>query len=43
MPGTDKSDAVCKERKMPAPSEDGLFPRMDCWVESSREEEGCDY
>ncbi|XP_030915155.1 tumor necrosis factor receptor superfamily member 11A [Geospiza fortis] len=24
VPGTDKSDAVCKERKMPEPSEDGI-------------------
>uniref|UniRef100_A0A8C5TLA6 TNFR-Cys domain-containing protein n=1 Tax=Malurus cyaneus samueli TaxID=2593467 RepID=A0A8C5TLA6_9PASS len=34
--GTDKSDAVCRERKMPEPSEDGLYPCIDCLFESSR-------
>lgn len=42
-PGTDRSDAICKERKMPEPSEDGLCPHTDCLLQSSREEEGCDY
>lgn len=40
VPGTDKSDAVCTERKMPEPSEDGMCPHTDYLLESTREEEG---
>lgn len=43
VPGTDKSDAVCTERKMPEPSEDGTCPRTDYLLESTREEKGCVY
>lgn len=43
VPGTDKSDAVCAERKMPAPSEDGMCPHTNYLLESTREEEGCVY
>uniref|UniRef100_A0A8C0F3V3 TNFR-Cys domain-containing protein n=1 Tax=Bubo bubo TaxID=30461 RepID=A0A8C0F3V3_BUBBB len=41
MPGTDKSDAVCAERKMPEPSEDGMCPYTDYLLESSGKEAGC--
>lgn len=41
MPGTDKSDAVCTERKMPEPSEDGTCPHTDYLLENRRREEGC--
>ena len=43
VPGTDKSDAVCAEQKMPEPSEDSMCPSTDYLLESSREEEGCVY
>lgn len=37
VPGTDKSDAVCKQRKMPESSEDGLCPhRVVDWKVAGR-------
>jgi len=39
VPGTDKSDAVCAERKVPEPSEDGMCPHTKYLLESTREEE----
>lgn len=43
MPGTEKSDVVCAEWKVPEPSEDGTCPRTGYLLESGREEEGCVY
>uniref|UniRef100_A0A8B9FCA2 TNF receptor superfamily member 11a n=1 Tax=Amazona collaria TaxID=241587 RepID=A0A8B9FCA2_9PSIT len=43
MPGTEKSDVICAEWKVPKPLEDGKSPHTDYLLESGREEEGYVY